>query len=273
MSQVVLITGCSTGIGRDLAQRLTLAGYTVVATARNVNAMNDLDVALKLPLDVTNPLSVLTAVNLVIQRFGRIDALVNNAGYAQIGPVEELSDKQIQQMFDVNVFGVTRMTRAVVPHMRNQKSGRIINISSIAGKMVTPVNGSYAASKFALEALSDALRWELQPFNIQVILIEPGAIKTNFDQTVHTYGDEILSNSASPYIPLYCKYQQVSDGMRGQEPGPETVSKVIQLALESLKPKARYLAGVDFSVRLAIFLRDFAWDSIVRQLFKLSPQE
>ena len=139
--------------------------------------------------------------------------------------------------------------------------------------MVTPVNGSYSASKFALEALSDALRWELKPFNIQVILIEPGAIKTNFDQTVHTYGDEILSNSSSPYMPLYRKYQQVSDGMRGQEPGPEAVSKVIQLALESSKPKARYLAGVGFSVRLAISLRDFAWDSIVRQLFKLAPQE
>ena len=173
-----------------MALRLTLSGHNVVATARNVNAMKDLDVALKLPLDVTDPASIQTAVDSVIQHFGRIDVLVNNAGYAQIGPLEELSDKQIQQMFDVNVFGATRMTRAVVPYMRKQKSGRIINISSIAGKMVTPVNGSYAASKFALEALSDALRWELKPFNIQVVLIEPGAIKTNFDRTVHTYGDE-----------------------------------------------------------------------------------
>ena len=237
MSQVVFITGCSTGIGRDLAIKLTNSGYTVVATARNVNAMQDLDVALKLPLDVTDLVSIQTAVDSIMLRFGRIDVLVNNAGYAQIGPLEELSDKQIQQMFNVNVFGVTRMTRVVVPHLRKQKSGRIINISSIAGKMVTPVNGSYAASKFALEALSDALRWELKPFNIQVILIEPGAIKTNFDQTVHTYGDEILSNPTSPYLPLYRKYQQVSDGMRGQEPGPEVVSKVIQLAMESLSRK------------------------------------
>lgn len=273
MSKIVLITGCSTGIGRDLARRLTHVGYTVVATARNITCLNNLDVAMKLPLDVTDPLSILTAVDSVIQRFGRIDALVNNAGYAQIGPIEELSDIQIQQMFDVNVFGVTRMTRAVVPHMRDQRSGRIVNISSIAGKMVTPVNGSYSASKFALEALSDALRWELMPFNIQVILVEPGAIKTNFDQTVHTFGDEILSNSSSPYMPLYYKYQQVSDGMRGQEPGPEAVSKVIQFALESSKPKARYLAGVGVLVRLAISLRDVAWDSIVRQLFRLAPQE
>ena len=273
MSKVILITGCSTGIGRDLAMKLTHSGYTVVATARNENAMNDLDVSLKLNLDVTDPPSIRTAVDLVLQRFGRIDVLVNNAGYAQIGPLEELSDKQIQQMFDVNVFGVTRMTRAVVPHMRKQKSGRIINISSIAGKMVTPVNGSYSASKFALEALSDALRWELKPFNIQVILIEPGAIKTNFDRTVHTFGDEILSNPSSPYLPLYRKYQKVSDGMRGQEPGPEAVSKVIEHAIESSKPRARYLAGVNFSVRLTISLRDLVWDSVVGQLFKLASQE
>ena len=273
MSKVVLITGCSTGIGRHLALRLTQSGHNVVATARNVNAMKDLDVAFKLPLDVTDPASIQNAVDSVMHHFGRIDVLVNNAGYAQIGPLEELSDNQIQKMFNVNVFGAIRMTRAVVPHMRKQKSGRIINISSIAGKMVTPVNGSYAASKFALEALSDALRWELNPFNIQVILIEPGAIKTNFDQTVHTYGDEILSNQSSPYIPLYRKYQQVSDGMRGQEPGPEAVSKVIQLAMESSRPKARYLAGVGVSIKLAISLRDWTWDSIVRQLFKLAPQE
>jgi NAD(P)-dependent dehydrogenase (short-subunit alcohol dehydrogenase family) len=273
MSKVVLNTGCSTGIGRDLARPLIQAGYTVVVTARKAEALDDLSAALKLSLDVTQPESIRTAVDSVIQRFGRIDVLVNNAGYAQIGPLEELSDKQIQQMFDVNVFGATRMTRAVVPHMRKQKSGRIINISSIAGKMVTPVNGSYAASKFALEALSDALRWELKPFNIQVILIEPGAIKTNFDQTVHAYGDEILSNPSSPYMPLYRKYQQVSDGMRGQEPGPEAVSKVIQHAMESSEPKARYLAGVGLSVRLAISLRDLVWDSVVGQLFKLAPRE
>lgn len=264
MSQVVLITGCSTGIGRDLAQRLTQAGYTVVATARKIETLGSLQAALKLQLDVTQKESIRQAVDRVIERFGHIDVLVNNAGYAQIGPVEELSDYQIQQMFDVNVFGATRMVRAVVPYMRQQTSGRIINISSIAGKMVTPVNGSYSASKFALEAFTDALRWELNPFNIQVILIEPGAIKTNFDHTVHTYGDEILSNSSSPYLPLYFKYQQVSDSMRGEEPGPDAVSKVIQQAMESPKPKARYLAGVGFSVRLAIFLRDFAWDSVVR---------
>ena len=254
MSKIVLITGCSTGIGRDLAQRLAQTGYKVAATARNVESMQGLDAALKLTLDVTRPELIQKAVDATIKQFGRIDVLVNNAGYSQVGALEELADNQVQQMYDVNVFGVLRMVRAVVPHMRTQKAGQIVNVSSIAGKMATPVNGAYSSTKFALEALSDALRLELAPFNIQVILIEPGAIKTNFDQTVHSRGDELLSNPVSPYLPLYRKYQQVSDGMRQVEPGPEAVSKVVQQAIEASKPKARYLAGVAFSGRLVINL-------------------
>jgi NAD(P)-dependent dehydrogenase (short-subunit alcohol dehydrogenase family) len=272
MSKVVLITGCSTGIGRDLAHRLARAGYTVAATARNVEAMQGLEAALKLPLDVTRPESIQKAVDSTIAQFGRIDVLVNNAGYSQVGALEELADNQVQQMYDVNVFGVLRMVRAVVPYMRAQETGQIINISSIAGKMVTPVNGAYSSTKFALEALSDALRLELEPFNIQVILLEPGAIKTNFDQTVHSRGDALLSNPVSPYLPLYRKYQSVSDGMRRQEPGPEAVSAVVQQAMESSKPKARYLAGMAFSGRMVVYLRDFIWNPVVRQMYKISPQ-
>ncbi|TDA65999.1 MAG: SDR family oxidoreductase [Chloroflexi bacterium] len=273
MNKVVLITGCSTGIGRDLAQRLSQSGYIVVATARNVENMDGLITTLKLPIDVTDPESIQNAIAATLKRFGRIDVLVNNAGYAQVGAIEELTDNQVRQMYEVNVFGAMRMIRAVVPHMRQQKTGRIINISSIAGKMVTPVNGSYSSTKFALEALSDALRLELAPFDIQVILVEPGAIKTNFDQTVHAHADEIVSNPASPYRSLYLKYQQVSERMRGQEPGPEAVSKVIQQALESSRPKARYLAGVAMSGRLIINLRDLVWDLVVRQMFTGIPQE
>jgi NADP-dependent 3-hydroxy acid dehydrogenase YdfG len=273
MYKVVLITGCSSGIGRDLALRLDQSGYTVVATARKVDTLVDLQVALKLSLDVTQEKSVKEAVELTIHRFGRIDVLVNNAGYSQVGAIEELSDEQIQKMYDVNMFGVLRMVREVAPQMRLQKAGRIVNISSIAGKLVTPVNGAYSSTKFALEAVSDALRLELEPFGIQVILVEPGAIKTNFDQTVHTQGDVILSNPSSPYRSLYRKYQQVSDGMRRQEPGPEVVSKVVQQALESPKPRARYLAGFANSGRLVIALRDSVWDPVVRQMFKTSPQD
>lgn len=268
MDKVVLITGCSSGIGRDLAQRLTQSGYCVVATARNVGAIEKLDAALRLMIDVTQPESIQNAVQSTIQRFGRIDVLINNAGYSQIGAIEELSDTQIQRIYDVNVFGTMRMIRAVVPYMRQQKGGQIINISSIAGRVVTPVNGAYSSTKFALEAISDALRLELAPFNIRVLLIEPGAIKTNFDQTVHAYGDAITSNPASPYQPLYLKYQQVSDRMRGNEPGPEAVSKVIQSALASSKPKARYLAGMTLSGRIVLHLRDWVWGFVVSQMFK-----
>jgi NADP-dependent 3-hydroxy acid dehydrogenase YdfG len=272
MSKVVLITGCSSGIGRDLAMKLAHAGYTVVATARNTETLDDLKVALKLPLDVTLQDSIEKAVESTLQRFGRIDVLVNNAGYAQAGAIEDLLVDQVQRMYDVNVFGVLRMIKVVAPHMRRQRAGQIINVSSIAGKMVTPANGAYSSTKFALEAISDALRLELEPFNIQVILVEPGAIKTNFDQTMHHHGDEILVNSSSPYCSLYRKTAQVSDGMRHQEPGPEVVSNVIQQAIESSNPKARYLAGVAFSGKLVISLRDYVWDLVVKQMFKIIPQ-
>ena len=138
MSKVVLITGCSTGIGRDLAGRLTLAGCSVVATARTAETLQDLPVALRLHLDVSQLDSVNQAVICTIQEFGRVDVLVNNAGYALRAALEETSDEQVQQMFDVNVFGVLRMIRAVAPYMRKQGRGRIINISSIAGKLSTP---------------------------------------------------------------------------------------------------------------------------------------
>jgi NADP-dependent 3-hydroxy acid dehydrogenase YdfG len=271
MSQVVLITGCSTGIGHDLAQRLMQSGYTVVATARHMESMNDLPAALKLPLDVAQIDSVKDAVERTLQQFGRIDVLVNNAGYALRGALEEAPDEQVRQMFDVNVFGVLRMIRAVVPQMRKQQSGRIINISSIAGKVSTPVNGSYSATKFALEALSDALRLELAPFGIHVISIEPGAIKTHFDETAQAHARGILSNKKSPYQPLYQKSDEFGASMRKQEFGPDIVSKVIQQAIESPRPKARYLAGVALLGRLVIYLRDFVWDMALKRMFTFTP--
>ncbi|MGD0753405.1 MAG: SDR family oxidoreductase [Anaerolineales bacterium] len=269
MSKVVLITGCSSGIGRDLAQRLAHSGYTVVATARKVESLEDLPVALKLPLDVTSPESIQKAVEQTVREQGRIDVLVNNAGYALRGAVEEVPIEQVRQMFDANVFGVMRMIQAVVPQMRGQKAGRIINISTIAGRMVFPGNGSYSSTKYALEAISDALRLELEPYGIQVILVEPGAIKTSFEQTVHTRAEFILTNPESPYRALYRQYQQVSDEMRRQESGPEVVSKVIQQVIESSKPKNRYLVGVAISGRLVNSLRDIAGDSVVRHMFKI----
>lgn len=272
MNKVILITGCSTGIGQHIAKRFSQSGHTVIATARSLESIESLDAAMKYPLDVTDQESVQHAVNAVVQRFGRLDILINNAGYAQVGAIEEVSAAQIQKMYDVNVFGVLRMIQAVAPQMRKQKDGLIINISSIAGKVVTPVNGIYSSSKFAVEAISDALRFELKPFKIKVVLIEPGAIKTHFDQTVHKYGDTILMNPSSPYLPLYQKHTLVSDNMRVNEPGPEVVFNVIQKAIRTSSPKARYLAGMNFPGRMVIILRDYFWDLVVKQLYRISAQ-
>jgi NAD(P)-dependent dehydrogenase (short-subunit alcohol dehydrogenase family) len=273
MSQVILITGCSTGIGRDLSQRLTQSGYSVVATARKVETLEDVPTALKLPLDVTQPDSINQAVECTLQHFGRIDVLVNNAGYAVRGAVEEIPVVQAQEMFDVNVFGMVRMIQAVVPHIRQQKAqaaARIINISSISGKLVTPANGAYSATKFALEALSDALRWELTPFGIQVVLIEPASIKTHFHMTVEVNAQAIFSNPTSPYQSLYRQYEHVTADMRRQEPGPEAVSRVVQQAIEASRPKARYLVAFPFSGRLVLHLGDSVWDLVLRRMFKIA---
>ncbi len=269
MAKVVLITGCSSGIGCDLAQRLAQAGYCVAATARKEQTVEGLDVALKLALDVTRPESIREAVEQTIREFGRIDVLVNNAGYAVRGAVEEVPVEQAQQMFDANLFGVMRMVQAVAPQMRKQKSGRIINISSVVGKLVTPANGVYSASKFALEGLSDALRLELAPFGIQVIVVEPGSTRTQFHRTVEANGQAIFANPASPYRALYQQYEKVTADLRKQEAGPEAVSAVVQQAIESPKPKRRYVAGFPFSGKLVLFLGDSAWDLVVRQMFKI----
>lgn len=220
-----------------------------------------------------SPGPIRQAVDCVLQRFGRIDVLVNNAGYAVRGAIEEVPVEQAQKMFDANVFGAMRMIQAVVPHMRQQKTGRVINISSIVGKLVTPANGTYSATKFALEALSDALRLELAPFGIQVVLVEPGSIKTQFHTTVEANAQEIFSNPGSPYQPLYQQYQQVTTDMRRQEPGPEAVSRIVQQAIEASRPKARYLAGFPFSGKLVLFLGDSVWDRVVRQMFKIRGKD
>jgi NAD(P)-dependent dehydrogenase (short-subunit alcohol dehydrogenase family) len=271
MSKVVLITGCSTGIGRDLAVQLSKSGYSVVATARKVETLDDLQAALKLPLDVTNPDSIQKAVEDVIQHFGRIDVLVNNAGYAVRGAVEEVPIEQAQNMFDANLFGVMRMIQAVVPYMRQQKAGRVINISSVVGKLVTPANGIYSASKFALEGMSDALRLELAPFGIQVIVVEPGSIKTQFHATVEANAEDIFANPGSPYHSLYDQYQKVTANMRQQEAGPDAVSKVVQQVMETSRPKARYVAGFPFSGKVVMALDARVWDTVVKSMFHITP--
>jgi NAD(P)-dependent dehydrogenase (short-subunit alcohol dehydrogenase family) len=211
-------------------------------------------------------------VECTLERYGRIDVLVNNAGYAFPGALEEISDEQVQKLFDVNVFGSLRMIRAVVAHMRRQRAGRIINLSSIRGKLVVPASGAYSATKFALEAMSDALRFELASFGIKVVLIEPASIKTHFADTARSRTREIFSNTNSPYRGLYQRYRQVNADMRQHESGPEAVSRIIQQAIEAPRPKARYLVADSFSGKLVLHLGSSAWDLVVRRMFKIAPQ-
>ncbi|MFZ5824764.1 MAG: SDR family oxidoreductase [Bacillota bacterium] len=253
-SPVVLITGCSTGIGRDLVSHLTGAGYRVVATARRLETIADLDAALRLSLDVERPDSVQAAVQTVLANFGRIDVLVNNAGYGQMGTVEEVTEEQWQKVFAVNLHGAVRMIRAVLPTMRAQGCGRIINLSSMAGLISLPTMGAYCASKFALEAMTDALRVEVAPFGIHTILVEPGAIRTSFEQTARREGEAHMGRAESPYRRLYQAFDRLLTRSNAGAPGPEAVSRVIRRAMNARRPKARYQVPAAMGVG-AIFLR------------------
>jgi NADP-dependent 3-hydroxy acid dehydrogenase YdfG len=236
--KTVLITGCSTGIGHNIAETLTETGYTVVATARNPDTIQNINAKLKLRLDVTDNQSVQKAVSTVIQELGKIDILINNSGIAVYGAIEEVPDDLFQKMFDVNVFGVIRMTKACVSYMRERKSGMIINISSNAGKISMPFNGSYSATKFALEAINDALRVELSTFGIKVVSINPGTIKTKLNDTGYSVSGPILNNEASVYYPMYRKFFEIAENSK--KFGPELVSQAVKKAIESPQPETRY---------------------------------
>ena len=272
MAQVVLVTGCSSGIGRAVAERLTAAGYTVVATARDVESLDDVGATTKLALDVTDPCAVEAAVEATLKRHGRIDVLVNNAGYAVRGAIEEVPDDALRQMFDVNVFGVLRMVRAVAPVLRRQGAGRIITIGSIAGKISTPANGIYSASKYAIEGLSDALRLELGPFGVAVSLVEPGAIETQFELTSQRRSGVVLASPVSPYQALYSTSERVAASMRRKRIGPDVVARVVQRAIEDRSARARYLAGVGFSGALVLHARDYLWAPVAKRLFAFAPE-
>jgi NADP-dependent 3-hydroxy acid dehydrogenase YdfG len=201
--KVALITGCSSGIGRELSLLLADKGYEVVATARDEEALIDLPAALKLPLDVTDKESISQAVNEAVSKYQRIDILINNAGYSVRGAMEEISLESMKSMFDVNVFGIINMIQAVVPVMCQSRCGKIINIGSISGRFTQPINGAYCASKHAVEAISDALRYELHNHNIQVTVIEPGPIRTSFFKTMDEKSVKWMTNPASRYESLY----------------------------------------------------------------------
>ena len=283
-SSVVLITGCSTGIGRATASHLAAGGYTVIATARRVEDLADLAAAgcQTLPLDVTDEASMRAAVDAVEAAHGRIDVLVNNAGYSQSGAVESVPLARTRAQFDTNVFGPLRLTQLVLPGMRRRRAGRIVNVSSMGGRLVFPGGGVYHASKYAIEALSDALRYELRPFGIAVVLIEPGLIKTNFAATVGAKLSALTGADAVPAGDAAAVYADFNDVVaRGTaaayERGPMArmagepidVARVIARAIEAPRPRARYTvaASATFFLTLRRWLGDAGWDWFLRSNF------
>jgi NAD(P)-dependent dehydrogenase (short-subunit alcohol dehydrogenase family) len=240
--QVILLTGCSTGIGRATALEAAARGHRVFASARRLDSVADLEAKgiTPLALDVTDPASIGEAVREVLRSDGRIDALVNNAGYGQYGAVEDVSLEEWRAQFEVNVFGALAVLRAVLPAMRAARGGTVVNVSSVAGRVAVPFAGAYSASKHALEAISDALRVELSPWRIRVVLIEPGPIGTRFGDRAREATARILGTTG-PYSRFYAGAERASNReFQMGKRGPDLVARVIVGAIESKRPKTRY---------------------------------
>lgn len=267
----VLITGCSTGIGRATAVYLSERGWTVYASARRLESIEDLPCK-KVQLDVTDEQSRQAAVKEIETEHGSVSALVNNAGYGVHGAFETTELDEARQQFETNFFGLARLTQLVLPGMRQAGFGRIVNISSMGGKLTFPGGGYYHASKHALEALSDAMRFELAPFGIHVVLIEPGAIQTKFVDTA--VGTVEHAEEEGPYGDFNRRLMlRIESAYRGSlarfAASPDHVAQVIAKALASKNPRSRYLVTLSAHVlvRLRKWLPDAAWDAILRNQY------
>jgi NADP-dependent 3-hydroxy acid dehydrogenase YdfG len=277
VSKAVLITGCSTGIGRATAERLARAGMTVYASARRPESIEDLKErgCKTLALDVTDEQSMRAAVEQVEQAEGAVGALVNNAGYSQSGAIESVRLDDVRRQFETNVFGLLRMCQLVLPGMRRQHYGRIVNISSMGGKLVFPGGGAYHATKFAVEAISDAMRFEVRGFGVHVVVIEPGLIKTEFG-TAASRSIDTGTDRDGPYADFNeAVSKTTADAYEGNmarlAAGPDAVAAAIDKAITSRRPRPRYRVAA--SARLMLGLRtllpDRAWDAAVGSSFPL----
>ena len=272
----VLITGCSSGIGRATATRLAERGWTVYASARRTESIADLAErgCRTLALDVTDEDSMKAAVAAVEAAEGAVGALVNNAGYSQSGAVETVPLERIRAQFETNVFGLVRMCQLVLPGMRRQGTGRIVNVSSMGGRLTFPGGGAYHGTKHAVEAFSDALRFESRGFGIDVVLIEPGLIKTRFGETAVGSIDAAAGDADGPYAEFNAAVGAATAGayegpLARLGGGPETVARAIERAISARRPKTRY--KVTPSARLILvqrrLLTDRAWDAFLRTQF------
>lgn len=255
---VALVTGASAGIGKATTLRLLADGYTVYAAARRVEQMRDLEQAgaIVLQLDITRDQDVVAAVERIQRAHGGVDVLVNNAGYAVYGPVEEVTIDDARRQFEVNVFGLARLTQLVLPGMRAKGAGKIINLSSVGGKIYTPLGAWYHATKHAVEGFSDCLRLEVAQFGIDVVIIEPGGIKTEF-------GDVLTEGlrgrpAAGAYAALVDALQAATTKSYEKASPPELIADTIAKAVRAKRPRTRYVAG--YMARPAMLLRSVVSD-------------
>jgi NAD(P)-dependent dehydrogenase (short-subunit alcohol dehydrogenase family) len=263
-TQVALVTGATSGIGQAAARALADAGFEVIGTGRNTARIAADDSVTLVDLDVSSDESVAAVIQHVIQRFGRIDVLVNNAGVGSAGAVEESSVGQAQRVFNVNVFGVMRMTKAVLPHMRAQGGGRVINLSSVLGFLPAPYGAVYAATKHAIEGYSESMDHEVREYGVRVLLVEPAYTKTGFDTN--------LVQPDTP-LPVYAEQRRIVGEINTAaiESGddPATVAKVIVAAATDAKPKLRYTAG-PFAGRARTLRRIVPARAFDRQIRKMN---
>jgi NADP-dependent 3-hydroxy acid dehydrogenase YdfG len=286
VSKAVLITGCSSGIGQATARRLAASGWTVYATARRPESIADLETAgcRTLALDVTDEDSMVAAVRAVEETHGAVGVLINNAGYSQSGAVETVPLEAARRQFETNVFGLARLTQLVLPKMRDQRWGKIVNLGSMGGKLVFPGGGWYHATKHALEAVSDALRFEVRGFGIDVILLEPGLITTEFGNAAvasmsevdgPSAGDTVTAGtSADPYAKFNATVGAATAGaydgpLRLLGAGPDRVAKVIEKSITKRRAPTR--VTITPSAKLSIpsrrLMPDRMWDAMMRAQF------
>jgi NADP-dependent 3-hydroxy acid dehydrogenase YdfG len=276
-SKTVLITGCSSGIGEATARRLAAGGWTVYATARRLESIEHLRDAgcHTLALDVTDEESMRAAVEEAQRAEGAVGVLVNNAGYSQGGAIEQVPLDAVRAQFETNVFGLIALTQMVLPGMRAQRWGKVVNIGSMGGRLTFPGGGLYHATKYSLEAISDALRFEVKGFGVDVVLIEPGLIVTEFAATAVAKADEAAGTAADgPYAEFDAKVSALTTGvyegpMRHLGGGPEVVAKAIEKAISRRRAPSR--VPVTASARLSILQRkltpDRVWDAAMRAQF------
>ncbi len=267
--KVVLVTGASSGFGQAIAGLLAQRDFEVFGTSRHPSESEPLPGVSMLPLDVRSDESVRACVEAVVGPTGRLDVLVNNAGYVQGGAIEEVTLEQAKAQFDTNFFGAVRMVKAVLPIMRKHGTGQIINISSVAGIIAAPFLGFYNASKFALEGYTESLRHELRPFNVGVSLVEPGFFKTNIARN-RQYGAEPISD----YDPWRRRGLSAIEQFENRGPGPAAVAECVLRIVESKSPGLRYRVGSDARryIRLRRILPASTFEWGVRRTFKLDAK-